>query len=204
MENQIALLILGAGGHAKVVADAARAAGVEAVAFCDEGAGDVLEQLARTATHVHVAIGDNAVREDGYYRAEACGLSPYSVIHPSAYIAPSAHVGKGVFVGAFCVLNPGCMIDDYAIVNTAAIVEHDCVVGRAGFVAPGAIMCGAATLGKRAFLGAHATMIPQTHLGADVIAGAGATVVSDFEPECTVMGTPARRIPATKEEHANG
>ena len=193
MINDIALLILGAGGHAKVVADAARATGVTSIAFCDEGAGDRLEQCAQGATHIHVAIGDNAVRIDGLARARMCGLTPFSIIHPSAYVAPSARVGEGVFVGAFCVINPDSVIDEGAIINTTAVVEHDCRVGAGAFVAPGAIMCGGCSLGARAMLGTHATMIPQTHLGDEVVVGAGATVVSDFDEKCVVVGTPAAR-----------
>lgn len=199
VDNDISLLILGAGGHAKVVADAASAAGVTSISFCDEGAGDDLAQCAQQATHIHVAIGDNTVRTEGFARAIDFGLTPLSIIHPSAYIAPTAHVGEGVFVGAFCVLNPDSNIGDYAVINTASIIEHDCVVGQGSFVAPGAIMCGGCFLGSHSLLGAHATMIPQTHIGNDVIVGAGATVVSDFKEKCLVVGTPAKKA-FTKEK----
>ena len=204
MKDAISLLILGAGGHAKVVADAARAAGVASITFCDEGAGETLERCAQGATHIHVAIGDNAVRVGGLARGRACGLSPYTVVHPSAYVAPSARVGEGVYIGAFCVINPESVIEDCAVVNTGAIVEHDCRVGEGAFIAPGAIMCGGCSIGTRSMLGAHATMIPQTHIGDEIVVGAGATVVEDFFEKCTVVGTPARKTPLKENNKAHG
>lgn len=191
-DAQETLLILGAGGHAQVVADAATQCGITALQFCDEGKGESLSEKAQNARYIHVAIGDNAQRLQGYRRAQECGLEPLSIIHPSAYISSRAHVGAGVFVGAFCVINPRAFVKDYALINTAAVIEHDCRVGNAAFVAPGAIMCGASELGDRAFLGTHATMIPETRLGADAVAGAGATIVSNFDEKCCVVGTPAR------------
>lgn len=193
MNSEISLLILGAGGHAKVVSDAARCAGVANIAFCDEGAGDSLAQCAAGATHVHVAIGDNETREHGYERAQEAGLTPLTIIHPSAQIASSARVGEGVYIGACSVVNPFAVIENYAILNTSCVVEHDCRVGIAAFVAPGAIMCGTCSLGAHSFLGANATMIPQTSLGANVIVGAGAIVIESIDEPCLLVGTPAVR-----------
>lgn len=186
------LLILGAGGHAKVVADAARAMGITHIYFCDEGAGQSLEQFADTCAHIHVAIGDNATREFGYKRAIEAGYTPFSVVHPTAIISPEAHIGQGVYIGALCVLNPQCHISDFALINTGAIVEHDSVVGQAAFIAPGAIMCGRTGLGARSFLGTHGTMIPQTSVGDDVVIGAGSVVTRTFENDVHLVGVPAR------------
>ena len=191
MNSDISLLILGAGGHAKVVADAARCSGISNIAFCDEGSGDLLAQCAANATHIHVAIGDNETRERGYERAISCGLTPLTIIHPRACIASSAVIGDGVYVGAYTVVNPFAAIENYAILNTSCVVEHDCRVGIAAFVAPGAIMCGECTLGAHSFLGAHATMIPQVSLGPNVTVGAGATVLDSVEEPCLLAGTPA-------------
>lgn len=193
MNSEISLLILGAGGHAKVVSDAAHCGGITHIAFCNEGSGDSLTECAAQATHIHVAIGDNETREHGYERALACGLTPLTIIHPSAQIAASATIGEGVFVGACCVVNPFAVIENYAILNTSCVVEHDCRVGIAAFVAPGAIMCGACSLGAHSFLGTHATMIPQTSLGAQVVVGAGATVIESIDEPCLLLGTPAKR-----------
>lgn len=186
------LLILGAGGHAKVVADTAFAMGITHVHFCDEGAGQTLEQFIDTCTHIHVAIGDNATREFGYLRAIEAGFTPFNVVHPTAVISSEAHIGKGVYIGALSVLNPQCHIADFALINTGAIVEHDSVVGQAAFIAPGAIMCGQTVLGARSFLGTHGTMIPQTRVGDDVIVGAGSVVTRTFESDVHLVGVPAR------------
>lgn len=186
------LLILGAGGHAKVVADAARAMGIAHIYFCDEGAGQSLEQFAGICAHIHVAIGDNATRDFGYKRAIEEGFTPYSVVHPTAIISPEALIGQGVYIGALCVLNPQCSISDFALINTGAIVEHDSVVGQAAFIAPGAIMCGRTGLGARSFLGTHGTMIPQTSVGDDVVIGAGSVVTRTFENDVHLVGVPAR------------
>lgn len=192
--SEFMLVIVGDGGHSKVVCESARAAGVFNLCVIDEHAGDSLEGAAATATHFLVAIGDNEVRARVFARALDAGLTPYSIVDPSAVIASSAVIGRGVFIAPRAVVNPFATIEDDAIINTGAIVEHDCVVSAHGFVAPGAVMCGACRLGEYAFLGANATMIPLVELGRYSIAGAGATLTKSFGDFVLVSGTPAQKM----------
>lgn len=193
--KDIKLVIVGDGGHAKVVRETAYACGIEELVTCDERESGSLEKAALHGTHVHVAIGDNAARAGAYERAKKLGLKPLSLIHPSSIVSPTVSVDEGVYIGINVIINPDSFISRYAIVNTGAIIEHDCAVGPSAFVGPGAVMCGGCSLGARSMLGAHATMIPKTHLGVDITVGAGATVTKDFrEPGC-VVGTPAHLLP---------
>lgn len=197
------LVVVGAGGHASVVVDAAREAGVADITVVDEratishvGSAPVASSLAQVqgATHFIVAIGDNAARAAEYERAIAAGLTPYSVIHPSAVISAESLIADGVFVGALAVVNPGAVIRTNAIVNTAAVVEHDCSVGKHAFIGPSATLCGGCSVGDSALVGAGATLIPLVSVGEGSVVGAGATVTENFGDGLTVAGVPARAI----------
>lgn len=197
------LIVVGAGGHASVVIDAARAAGVSDIAVVDEratishvGSAPVFASLSLVAgaTHFIVAVGDNAARAAEFERALAAGLEPYSVIHPTAVISPEALIAGGVFIGALAVVNPGAVVRTNAIVNTAAVVEHDCSVGAHAFIGPRATLCGGCSVGDGALVGAGATLIPLTSVGEGSVVGAGAAVTENFGAGLTVVGVPARAV----------
>ena len=197
------LIVVGAGGHASVVIDAARAAGVSDIAVVDEratishvGSAPVFSSPSQVsgATHFIVAVGDNAARAAEFDRALAAGLEPHSVIHPTAVVSPEALIGVGVFVGALAVVNPGAVVRANAIVNTAAVVEHDCSIGAHAFIGPRATLCGGCSVGEGALVGAGATMIPLTSVGEGTVVGAGAAVTENFDAGLTVVGVPARAV----------
>ncbi|MFN8220155.1 MAG: acetyltransferase [Fimbriimonadales bacterium] len=195
------VVVLGAGGHAKVVISALRAAGQVPVGVFDDRRElwghsvlgvSVLGPVVEAASKEHpaiIAIGDNAVRER---LADALALEWIAVVHPHAWVDPTAHLGEGTVVFAGAVVQPDVKIGRHAIVNTSASVDHDGQIGEFAQIAPGAHLGGNVVLRQGAFVGLGASVIQGMEIGEWSIVGAGATVVGDVPPRTTVLGTPAR------------
>ncbi|MFD0667634.1 acetyltransferase [Ramlibacter sp. MAHUQ-53] len=203
------LLILGAGGHARVVADAAlRQAAWPGVAASDRdparAGGELLPGVPLVAREpalasagpggpVHVAIGDNAARRR---EGEAAGLARLaSVVHPQASVSPHAEIGPGCFVAAQAVVAPLARLAAGVIVNHGAVVDHDVRVGAFTHIAPGASLAGAVTVGEGVLVGAGARLLPGVAVCDGATVGAGAVVTQDITEAGTWVGVPARRIP---------
>ena len=203
------VLIIGAGGHGKVVADILRACGTPAAGFVDGdesmrgrtvaglpvlGAMNRLEHLAREhgCTSAVVAIGDNRVRLEHAREVERAGLKLASAIHPSANVAASATVGAGVVICMGASVCAEATVGDVSIVNTNAVVDHECELGNSVHVCPNASLAGRVKVGEGGFVGIGASVIQCLSLGAWSIVGAGATVTRDVRAEATVVGVPAR------------
>ncbi|MCL2402730.1 MAG: acetyltransferase [Coriobacteriia bacterium] len=214
----MSLLIIGAGGHGRVVASVALAAGIEVFAFVDSNPPaetinniPVYESLEIALAHNEfenpqfiIAIGDNKIRAIEYSHAMAAGLQPVSIIHPTAVVSESAYVAPGSFLAAQVVVNPDASVGENVIVNTAAIIEHDCVIGSHGFIAPGAILCGNVRVGAYAFVSANATLVPNVRVGEHVLIAAGAVVTKNYPDEVRLMGVPARNVPLKEGEETTG
>lgn len=209
------IVVVGAGGHAKVVIEAIRASAVFQVAGVVDprpvgdvlgapwlGSDETLPSLqAQGIGHAVVAIGDNRLRESIGKRLLDLGYSAPAIIHPSAIVSPSAQIRPGAVVMAHACVGPLAVLGDFCIVNTAAIVEHDDRIGIAAHVAPGVALGGSVTIGNRALVGIGSSVRPGVSVGQDVVIGAGSAVVSDFPDGVTVGGTPARLLrPAEKRD----
>jgi sugar O-acyltransferase (sialic acid O-acetyltransferase NeuD family) len=196
------LLVIGAGGHAKVVVDAARASGFEiaAVVGVPDGRAELLGlpvvgDASGVATDGFiVAIGDNAKRAKVFAQYRALGLTPLSVIHPSAVIADGVQVGGGTVVAAGAIINVDTVIGDDAIINTGCTIDHDCVIGAHALVGPGSSTCGGCHVGEGALVGVGASIAPTRTVGAWSVVGAGAAVVDDIPDRSVSVGVPARVI----------
>jgi sugar O-acyltransferase (sialic acid O-acetyltransferase NeuD family) len=197
------LLILGCGGHGRVVADAAALCGYDAIAFLDDapatghglpvlGPLSILGRLGADWPAAIAAVGDNRRRADLFAAIAELGLEAPSIVHPSAIVSPGARLGAGVFVGAGVVVNVGARIGDAAILNTGARIDHDCIVGPASHIAPGATLSGGVVVGARAWLGTGCAVRQGVVIGADVVVGVGAAVISDLATANTYVGVPAR------------
>lgn len=199
--------IIGGGGHAKVVIDAARSSGAFAVAgILDDDerawgterggplvAGPIAPETLRRlgVTHAVIAIGNNRVREAIAARLD--GMVDWAtVVHARAYVAAGATLGPGTVVCAGAIVQPDARIGRHAIVNTAASVDHDCELGDCVHVAPGAHLAGNVTLGEGAFVGIGASVIPGRAVGRWATVGAGAAVIADVPDFATAVGVPAR------------
>lgn len=202
------VVVVGAGGHAKVCIELLQASGEE-VAYCigSEGGPDnclgvpVLdgdEQLRRLRgegfDRAFVAIGSNGLRDRLGQMCSDLGYELVNAISPRATVSPSARLGRGVAVMAGAVINAEARIDDLAIINTGATVDHDCHVGRAAHVAPQTALAGNVVLGELVFLGVGSRVIPGIRIGARTTVGAGAVVVRDAAADLVIVGVPARQL----------
>lgn len=205
------VVIIGAGGHGKVVADILRAAGgTTLVGFLDAdpalrgrtvaglpvlGPVNLLAKLwQQKVRHAVVAIGDNRTRRRYGDVLREHGFEPAGAVHPSAVVSASATLGRGVVVAAQAAVCAEARVGDFAIVNTGSIVDHECAVGAGAHVAPGARLAGRVTVGEDAFVGIGATVIQCLTVGPAATVGAGAVVVRDVPAGATVVGVPARVI----------
>jgi len=205
------LVLLGAGGHAKVLLSTLLQNGSHVIGFADSdrsrgellgipylGADDAV--LAHDAAEVLLVNGVGSVGSIGnrlrvyeYFRTRRYVFA--SVVHSTAIIASEAELAEGVQIMAGAILQPGCVLREDCIVNTGARVDHDCVIGAHAHVAPGAVLSGGVQVGARAHVGAGATVIQGVKIGDGAIVGAGAVVLCDVPASSTVVGVPARPIP---------
>lgn len=200
------LLIVGAGGHGKVVADAAMASGGwNHIAFVDDrypcdpvlgfpvvGNIAALAALQSENPEAIVAIGAPVARLDMLARIHTLGYRRPKVVHPAATVSPFATLGEGTVVLAQAVINPGAVLGVGVIVNTGAIVEHDCSLADGVHLCPRAVLAGTVTVGPRAWIGVGSCVRNNLVIHADVTVGAGAVVVKDLSAGMTAVGVPAR------------
>lgn len=208
-----AVVIVGAGGHARVVADALLCAGIEVLGFIDRdtalhgtsiyglpilGDDEALSGMVRSHCLLANGIGgvglEQAVplRRKVQERLEAAGYSFCGVRHPSAQISPRAILADDVQVFAGGVVQPGAKIARGVIINTRSIVEHDCQIGAFVHCAPGSVVCGEVTLEADVHVGAGAVIRQGLRLGRRIVVAAGAVVVADHPGPGTLLGVPAR------------
>jgi sugar O-acyltransferase (sialic acid O-acetyltransferase NeuD family) len=201
------LAILGAGGHGRVVADCAEAAGWDEILFFDDNppaalpgswrfAGSGAELLARLPglTGVVVAIGANFVRLDWHRRLSERSAPLVSLVHPGAWVSPHAEVGPGSVVFAGAVVNVGTRMGEAVIINTGATVDHDCALADGVHISPGAHLAGGVSVGEASWVGIGAVVRELVVIGERVKVGAGSAVVSPVASGLTVVGVPARPI----------
>lgn len=209
------LLILGAGGHSKVVLETAISSNsFSSYAFLDDrfqSSSDncyfsgypIIGSLADASKFLYnshwdfacVALGDSSLRLKLIYELLLKGFSLPSLIHSSSTVSSTAIVGPGSVVFANSVVQPSVNIGAGCIVNTSSTVDHDCVLSDGVHVCPGAHLAGEVQVGKLSLIGVGASIIQGIHIGSDVIVGAGAAVVRDLPNGCTAVGVPARALP---------
>ena len=192
MPQRPPLLIFGAGGHARVVADALQQAHTDwPLTASDRNdrlcLGELLpgiplakvDALGPWTGALHVAIGDNRAREK---ESLALGLHQLvSVIHPRASVSPHARLAEGCFVAAQAVIATGA-------------VDHDCTVGAFSHIAPGAVLGGGVRIGSRVLIGSGAVVQPGRSICDGAVIGSGAVVCHDIQQAGTYVGIPARRV----------
>lgn len=206
------VLILGAGGHGRVVLDILLQSGTgQVVGFLDNNADihgrriDGIPVLGsiddipsiREEYDVDgavIAIGDNGLRRGFARQVESLGLPLINAIHPSATLAHNVSVGRNVVIAAGVVVCAHCQIGDSVILNTGCIVDHQTMVGEGAHICPGVRIAGRVKIESGAFIGLGASVVPKITVGCEAIVGAGAVVTEDVPSLATVVGVPARPI----------
>ena len=203
------LLVIGAGGHGKVVADAGRETGRwEEIAFVDDGippgtevlgypvigAGVHLGALRADYRECVVAIGNNALRWKLMQSALEAGFETPVIVHPRAHVSVSATIGMGTTVMAGAVVQADARLGEGVIVNTSASVDHDCEVGDATHICPGVSLGGAVRIGRECWIGIGSTVREGVNIGSNSVIGAAAGVVNDLPSGVTAVGLPARVV----------
>ena len=200
------LILVGGGGHAKVVLDAL---------LCNDAfRGEITlrdDDPAREGTSIlgyviatpavpdrvggfHVAIGNNGVRARLSASCRSIGGLPLRIVHSRAVVAASAEVADGCFVAAGALIAADAKVEEGTIVNHGAIVDHDCRVGRFSHIGPNATLGGGVAVGSSVLIGAGATVLPGICIGDDVTVGAGAVVLSNVSAGQIMAGVPAKNI----------
>lgn len=203
------LLIIGGGGHAKVVIDAALKANptVKITVFDDDESKygtkilNVLIEppnlnimLLSNRIEACIAIGNNLVRAQKYLLWKELGLKFKTVTHPNSIISPFSKIGVGTVVFAGAIINPDVSVGDNVIVNTGVIIEHDCVLENHVQIATNATLCGGVKVREGAMIGAGATILPGVEIGRYAVVGAGAVVISSIPENKTYVGIPAKPL----------
>ncbi len=200
------ILILGAGGHGRVVAELAELNGYERIAFLDEewermprsGAWEVVGGLDELSSHAPeewhcvAAFGNNRTRLEALDMALAKGFHAPVLVHPLGNLSRHAETGPGGVICAQASLGPFAHIGRGCILNTGCSVDHDCILGPGAHISPGARLAGGVTIGARSWIGMGAVVRELTRVEEDVTIGAGAVVLSDVKAGLTMTGAPAR------------
>lgn len=198
------VIIIGAGGHAKVVADIVQKSGDRVVGFLDNRHSDGefinLPILGKDTDYEQfmqyqfvIAIGNAIARER--IATTMKSVQWYTAIHPNAVISTiNTSIGEGTVVMANAVINPSAQIGKHCIINTSSLVEHDNTISDYVHIAVGAKLAGTVTVGKRTWVGAGTTVSNNVTICSDCIIGAGSVIVKDIVETGTYVGIPAKRI----------
>jgi sugar O-acyltransferase (sialic acid O-acetyltransferase NeuD family) len=205
-------IIIGAGGHARVLISVLEALHVDILGITDLawdktehsingipvlGNDDKIMDYLPDSVELVNGVGSVSSlekRKNIYVKYKNHGYSFASVFHPSVVIAKEVQLGEGVQIMAGAIIQPGGVIGENSIVNSGAILDHDCIIGEHVHVAPGVVISGNVHIGAMAHIGTSATIIQGVEIGHDAIIGAGAVVLNNVPAYAKVIGVPAREM----------
>ncbi len=203
MTNKQGLIIVGAGGHAKVVLSVALLNSEKIAGYLDDnpsllnkfiGEYPVIGNTSALASGFEsavVGLGDNLKRKTIVERY-IFATKWKTLVHPTAYVHPSVILGKGTVVFAGAIIQPDVVIGEHCIINTGATIDHDCVLGSYTHIAPGVHLAGGVKVGEGSFLGIGSVVIPEINIGDWAQVAAGGVVINPIPAKKIVMGVPAR------------
>ncbi len=206
------VIILGAGGHSKVLIDVLKLFNTTIAGITDPN----ISLHGKSIMEVPVIGNDHLVLQyhpESILLVNGIGLTGQTskrkqifetfkkqnycfldVVHPNSVLASDVKTAEGVQIMAGAVIQTGTIIGDNTIINTRAGIDHDCIIGSHVHIAPGATICGGVTVEDSVFIGAGATVIQGVHIGANSIVAAGAVVTCDVPEGVIVKGVPAKVV----------
>lgn len=205
------IIIIGGGGHAKVVIEAVkRSSFFKPAGIIDSllPKGTVIEGISVLGNDDHLlkvykegvrnvfvaigSVGDVSVRKKFANILSEIGFNFPCVIDKSAFVASSVKLGRGVFVAAGAVIQPAAVIGDFAIINSCASIDHDCKIGKFVHISPGSVLSGNVEVGDGTHIGTGSSVIEKRKIGSNCIIGAGSVVVNDISNNCKAFGNPCK------------
>ena len=207
------VIIIGAGGHAKVIADIVKSSGDNLVGFLDDNMdiqGNVIfeDKIVLGTTkeediekykdnYFIIGIGSNRVRK--LISEKYPNLKWYTAIHPSSIIGSDVSINEGTAIMAGTVINTGTVVGKHCIVNTSSSLDHDNILEDYVHISPGSHLAGTVKISEGTWICAGVTVINNITIGKNNIIGAGATVIKNIEEEgCTFVGIPVKKLIKTK------
>jgi len=207
------LLIIGASGHGKVVADIALKMNKwQSIAFLDDNKSlkksmglEIIGNLSDVFTYIEdsdifVAVGNNITREKIQEKIESTGAGIPLLVHPDAVIGDQVYLGIGTVVMAGVVINCSTKIGKGCIINTGSTIDHDNIIEDYVHISPGVSLAGTVKVGKSSWIGIGSTVSNNVNITSGCIVGAGALVVRDITEPGTYIGVPVRKIDQTQKE----
>lgn len=196
ISNKKPFVILGAGGHSRVLKDCLELLGRNVIDVCEDD-HYVLKHYLPGKVELVMGIGsvrDTDLRRDIYKKFKNKGYSFACVIHPSANIGSRVQLGEGVQVMAGAIIQIGSRIGNNVLINTNAVLDHDCDIGDHAHIAPGATISGGVTIGSESHIGTGSAIIQGVRLGARCLVGAGSAVIKNFPEGSILLGCPAKNF----------
>lgn len=210
---RLPLLLMGAGGHCRVILDLL----LQSEAYSVAGLIDLKERVGQEVLGVSVigtdqdlprlfneglrhcfiavgSVGDPGLRVKLAALAREAGFTFPNLIHPSAVVSPRAALGVGNFIAPGAIINVNAAIGDHGIVNTGAIIDHDCRLGDFVHMAPGAVLSGGVIVGHNTHIGTGTAVIQDVRIGAGTVIGAGSVVTRDISGGVVAYGNPCKEI----------
>jgi UDP-perosamine 4-acetyltransferase len=206
--TQERIVIIGAGGHGKVLASALQRAGQNVWGFVDAdpllkgtrvlgvpvlGSDDCIESGMLLVNGIG-STGRPARRREIFERFKDRGFAFATVIDPTAVIGPEVKIGEGAQILMGAMAQPGAAIGRDSIINTRASIDHDTIIGAHVHVAPGAVLSGAVIVGDEVHIGAGASIKQGVRIGSGSVIGVGAAVIADVAMDSILAGVPARPL----------
>ncbi|MCF8067737.1 MAG: acetyltransferase [Desulfobacterales bacterium] len=206
------IVLIGAGGHCKVVAEALHTNNAYKIAGIfdnenkthgpcniliigkDDDAKSFYSNNIQRAFLTIVGLGINDIRKQLFKYYSDIGYSFPIIQHSKAIVSKTTKIGEGTFIAAGSIIGPDVIIGKNAIINSGAIIDHDCNVGDYSHIAPGSILCGDVLIGNSTHIGSGSNIIQGISIGSNTIIGAGSVVVKNIPENVLAYGNPCRII----------
>jgi sugar O-acyltransferase (sialic acid O-acetyltransferase NeuD family) len=199
------LLIIGAGGHAKVVIESIDTKKTNIFIADQFKYKDRCQKIFNYQVsdlklwidkkiQFHTAIGNNQDRRRLTENFKHLNRKEFNVIHPRSIISNSASLGNGIFIAANAIIGSEVEVMSGCIINHGSIVDHDCIIGEFSHIAPNVVLGGGVQIGEECLIGAGAIILPNIKIGNHVTIGAGAVVTKNIKNNTTIIGIPGKDI----------